>query len=378
MPADGERDVPGATLTRIGKRFGAVQLFDGFDLSVGDGEFVVVVGPSGCGKSTLLRLVAGLESPDEGTIHIGARRIDRLPPGERGVAMVFQSYALYPQMTVAQNIGFPLRMAGRPRAAIERAVARACDMLGLSDLAGLRPAQLSGGQRQRVAIGRAIVREPDLFLFDEPLSNLDAGLRARMRREFAELHARLGTTTIYVTHDQAEAMALADRIVLLRDGGIEQHGTPEELYHRPTSLFAARFFGQPAINALPARVVQADDNGLEVATGHEGERLVLPPRTAGPLPAGSCVTLAVRPEALAAAPGDGRVRFAPRAVAYAEWFGGERHVGLGTGDGALTWRAMGGPAPETGAAVTLWAEAHDVLVFAPDGQAMASAPLPRV
>jgi multiple sugar transport system ATP-binding protein len=201
MPADGERDVPGATLTRIGKRFGAVQLFDGFDLSVGDGEFVVVVGPSGCGKSTLLRLVAGLESPDEGTIHIGARRIDHLPPGERGVAMVFQSYALYPQMTVAQNIGFPLRMAGRPRAAIERAVARACDMLGLSDLAGRRPAQLSGGQRQRVAIGRAIVREPDLFLFDEPLSNLDAGLRARMRREFAELHARLGTTTIYVTHD---------------------------------------------------------------------------------------------------------------------------------------------------------------------------------
>ncbi|MEC9065945.1 MAG: ABC transporter ATP-binding protein [Pseudomonadota bacterium] len=370
--------MPGATLTRIGKRFGAVQLFDGFDLSVGDGEFVVVVGPSGCGKSTLLRLVAGLESPDEGTIHIGARRIDRLPPGERGVAMVFQSYALYPQMTVAQNIGFPLRMAGRPRAAIERAVARACDMLGLSDLAGRRPAQLSGGQRQRVAIGRAIVREPDLFLFDEPLSNLDAGLRARMRREFAELHARLGTTTIYVTHDQAEAMALADRIVLLRDGGIEQHGTPEELYHRPASLFAARFFGQPAINALPARVVQADDNGLEVATGHEGERMVLPPRAAGPLPAGSRVTLAVRPEALAAAPGDGRVRFAPRAVAYAEWFGGERHVGLGTGDGALTWRAMGGPAPETGAAVTLWAEAHDVLVFAPDGQAMASAPLPRV
>lgn len=376
IPAEGETQLPGATLSRVGKSFGAVTLFDGFDLSIGDGEFVVLVGPSGCGKSTLLRLIAGLDRPDNGEIRIGERRVDRLPPGERGVAMVFQSYALYPQMTVAQNIAFPLRMAGRPKSELDESVRRTCELLGLADLMDRRPAELSGGQRQRVAIGRAIVREPDLFLFDEPLSNLDANLRAQMRREFAELHARLRATTIYVTHDQAEAMALADRIVLMRDGRIEQQGTPEDLYCRPATLFAAEFFGQPPINSLPGRILRADARETEIAVGDD-ERIVLGPLT-GPVPARGDVVVAIRPEALAARAGGDTVALAPRAVAFVEWFGGERHARLGAGDAALVWRTTGDRPITAGESIALHVAPDKVHLFDNEGRAVPHTALPKL
>ncbi len=376
VPAEGETQLPGATLSRVGKSFGAVALFNGFDLSVGDGEFVVLVGPSGCGKSTLLRLIAGLDRPDSGEIHIGERRVDGLPPGERGVAMVFQSYALYPQMTVAQNIAFPLRMAGRPKRELDESVRRTCELLGLADLMGRRPAELSGGQRQRVAIGRAIVREPDLFLFDEPLSNLDANLRAQMRREFAELHARLPATTIYVTHDQAESMALADRIVLMRDGRIEQQGTPEDLYYRPATLFAAEFFGQPPINPLAGRIVRADPQQTEIAIDG-GERIVLGPLI-GPAPARDDVVMAIRPEALMARPDRGTVALSPRAVEFVEWFGGERHVRLRTGDTALVWRTTGDRPIAAGERIGLHVAPEKVHLFDSEGRAVPHAALPNL
>ncbi|RXZ65026.1 ABC transporter ATP-binding protein [Pelagerythrobacter rhizovicinus] len=368
--------MPGATLSRVGKSFGAAVLFDGLDLSVGDGEFVVLVGPSGCGKSTLLRLIAGLERPDSGEICIGGRRVDQLPPGERSVAMVFQSYALYPQMTVAQNIAFPLRMAGRPRPQLDESVTRTCELLGLAELMNRRPAELSGGQRQRVAIGRAIVREPDLFLFDEPLSNLDAGLRAQMRREFAELHARLGTSTIYVTHDQAEAMALADRIVLMRDGRIEQEGAPEDLYCRPATLFAAEFFGQPPINRLPGRILRVSGSETEIAVG-DCERIVLG-ALGTPLAAGSEVTVAIRPEALTVVPEGHMIALAPRRVGFVEWFGGERHARLGTGDAALVWRTAGDRAIKTGESIPLHVAPERLHLFDRDGKAIPCTPLPNL
>ena len=377
-PRVGETQLAGATLSRVGKRFGAATLFEGLDLSVGDGEFVVLVGPSGCGKSTLLRLIAGLERPDSGEIRIGDRRVDDLPPGERGVAMVFQSYALYPQMTVAQNIAFPLLMAGRSRTAIDDSVAQACELLGLAELMDRKPGELSGGQRQRVAIGRAIVREPRLFLFDEPLSNLDAGLRAQMRREFADLHARLRAPTIYVTHDQAEAMALADRIVLMREGKIEQQGTPEDLYHRPATLFAAEFFGQPPINTLVGTIVRADAAATHIAIGQAGgERLALGPLE-HPLQEGSPVTVGIRPEALTAVAGEGRIALAPRRAAFVEWFGGERHVRLGQGTAALVWRTSGDAAIAVGDTVSLHAPAGALHLFESAGSALAFAPLPNV
>lgn len=375
VPVEGETQLPGATLSRVDKRFGALTLFDGLDLSIGDGEFVVLVGPSGCGKSTLLRLIAGLERPDSGEIRIGDRRVDRLPPGERGVAMVFQSYALYPQMTVAQNIAFPLRMAGRPKRELDESVRRTCELLGLGALMDRRPAELSGGQRQRVAIGRAIVRQPDLFLFDEPLSNLDANLRAQMRREFAELHARLGVTTIYVTHDQAEAMALADRIVLMRDGRIEQQGTPEDLYYRPATLFAAEFFGQPPINRLPGRILRADATGTEIGVG-AGERMVLGPLS-GPVPAREEVTVAIRPEALTARPAGGKIALAPREVEFVEWFGGERHARLGGGDAALIWRTKGDRSITAGERVVLHVAPRHVHLFDSEENAVECLALPK-
>src|SRR6185503_15178223 len=221
-----------------------------------DGEFCVIVGGSGCGKSTLLRAIAGLEDLDSGSIFIDGQRIDHLPPAERGIAMVFQSYALYPHLNVFENLAFALRLAKRPAAEVEEAVGRAAAILGLEDYLARKPAALSGGQRQRVAIGRAIVRKPGIFLFDEPLSNLDAGLRNRMRFEFADLHRQLGTTTVYVTHDQVEAMTLADRIAVMRAGVIEQIGTPADLYERPANLYVAGFIGSPQMNFLEGKVVE--------------------------------------------------------------------------------------------------------------------------
>ena len=238
------------TLKNVRKTFGEVEVIPGVDLTIGEGEFVVFVGPSGCGKSTLLRLIAGLEDVTSGEILIDGKDMTEAPPAQRGLAMVFQSYALYPHMTVRKNIAFPLMMAKMPEAEQQARVARAADILNLGPYLDRRPGQLSGGQRQRVAIGRAIVREPSAFLFDEPLSNLDAALRVNMRVEISELHHNLKTTMVYVTHDQVEAMTLADKIVVLRAGRVEQVGTPLELYYRPVNQFVAGFIGSPNMNFL--------------------------------------------------------------------------------------------------------------------------------
>jgi multiple sugar transport system ATP-binding protein len=238
----------------VKKAFGATSVIHGVDISIRDGEFVVLVGPSGCGKSTLLRMIAGLENITAGEIRIGDRVVNNVPPKERDVAMVFQNYALYPHMTVAANMAFSMKLRGAPQSEIEERVNRAATILGLSQLLGRYPRQLSGGQRQRVAMGRAIVRDPQVFLFDEPLSNLDAKLRVQMRTEIKELHQRLKTTTIYVTHDQIEAMTMADKIVVMHDGRVEQIGAPLELYDRPDNLFVAGFIGSPAMNMLKGRI----------------------------------------------------------------------------------------------------------------------------
>lgn len=237
-------------LDKVVKRFGDVEVIPPLDLTIEEGEFTVFVGPSGCGKSTLLRLIAGLEDVSDGQINIDGQDATALPPAQRRLAMVFQSYALYPHMSVRKNIAFPLKMAGLPKEEQDRRVAAAAAALNLNDYLDRRPAQLSGGQRQRVAIGRAIVREPAAFLFDEPLSNLDAALRVGMRLEISELHKRLNTTMIYVTHDQVEAMTMADKIVVLQAGMIEQVGSPLELYHSPRNLFVAGFIGSPKMNFM--------------------------------------------------------------------------------------------------------------------------------
>jgi multiple sugar transport system ATP-binding protein len=245
------------TLSGVTKRFGDVEVIPPLDLNIADGEFVVFVGPSGCGKSTLLRLIAGLEDTSDGRIVIDGQDATGVPPGRRRLAMVFQSYALYPHMTVRKNIAFPLRMARMDRAEQDRRVEAAAKVLNLSNYLDRRPGQLSGGQRQRVAIGRAIVREPAAFLFDEPLSNLDAALRVGMRMEISELHERLKTTMIYVTHDQVEAMTMADSIVVLNAGRIEQVGSPLELYRTPRNLFVAGFIGSPRMNLITGEAAQA-------------------------------------------------------------------------------------------------------------------------
>src|ERR1700716_727104 len=238
----------------VRKAFGAVQVIHGVDIAIDDGEFVVLVGPSGCGKSTLLRMIAGLENITGGEIRIGERVVNNVPPKERDIAMVFQNYALYPHMTVADNMSFSMRLRGAPKQEIETRVKRAAEILGLTALLERFPRQLSGGQRQRVAMGRAIVRDPQVFLFDEPLSNLDAKLRVQMRTEIKALHQRLGTTTVYVTHDQIEAMTMADKIVVMHDGLVEQIGAPLALYDRPDNLFVAGFIGSPAMNFVSGRI----------------------------------------------------------------------------------------------------------------------------
>ena len=283
----------GLVIDQAVKSFGATPVLKGVSLAVEEGEFCVIVGASGCGKSTLLRAIAGLDELDSGTISIGERRVDLLPPAQRGIAMVFQSYALYPHLTVYENMAFALRLAKRPRPEVDAAVRRASEILGLDDYLERKPAALSGGQRQRVAIGRAIVRQPGVFLFDEPLSNLDASLRNRMRFEFAALHKTLGTTTVYVTHDQVEAMTLADRIVVMRDGLIEQVGTPTELYDHPANRFVAGFLGSPQMNFLSGEVVDDGTAGraLELVGG---ERVALP--TSGATEIGAPLTIGVRPE----------------------------------------------------------------------------------
>ncbi|MDC9825357.1 sn-glycerol-3-phosphate ABC transporter ATP-binding protein UgpC [Devosia sp. ZB163] len=278
-------------LQNIRKTFGKVEVVHDLSLAVRDRELLVFVGPSGCGKSTLLRMIAGLEEISSGELRIGGKAMNRVPAADRGIAMVFQSYALYPHMTVAENMGFALKMMGVGKAEMEDKVRAAARILQLEALLDRKPRQLSGGQRQRVAIGRAITRSPDVFLFDEPLSNLDADLRAQMRVEIARLHDELKTTMIYVTHDQIEAMTLADRIVILNNGRIEQEGAPLDLYQQPASRFVAGFLGQPRMNFVP---VVSD--GADLRLGAGGPVLV-----SRPLAAGKPLELGIRPDAIAIA-----------------------------------------------------------------------------
>jgi ABC-type sugar transport system ATPase subunit len=325
------------TLQSVRKRFGRTETLHGIDLHIGEGEFVVFVGPSGCGKSTLLRLIAGLEAVSEGRILFGERDLTRASPSERRVAMVFQSYALYPHMTVQQNLSFGMRMRGEPREAIDRKLEHAVRVLQLEPYLARKPGELSGGQCQRVAIGRALVQEPAVFLFDEPLSNLDAELRLRMRVEIAALHETLRRTMVYVTHDQVEAMTLADRIVVLRDGRIEQVGTPRALYDQPANLFVAGFIGSPAMNLMPAE--------FEAAGTRLADASVLP-SPAGRTGLGH---LGVRPEHLRPQ-ADGPLRLEVKVV---EELGATRYVhGRCAGQPLCAeWRE--GAAPEPGTVVRL-------------------------
>jgi multiple sugar transport system ATP-binding protein len=284
------------SLKGICKDFGPVRTLSGIDLDIADGEFVVFVGPSGCGKSTLLRSIAGLEEITEGELQIDCVRVNELPPVKRGISMVFQSYALYPHMSVFENLAFGLKLAHKSKAEYTPQVEQVARVLQIEHLLARKPKELSGGQRQRVAIGRAIVQRPKVFLFDEPLSNLDAALRVQMRIEIARLHRELGATMIYVTHDQVEAMTLADRIVVLRAGHIEQVGSPNELYHRPANRFVAGFMGSPSMNFLPGRIAAIDGHTVEVALDETTRVTVLvEPGQAMP---GDEVCVGIRPEHL--------------------------------------------------------------------------------
>jgi multiple sugar transport system ATP-binding protein len=304
------------------KSYGALQVVHGVNVDIEDGQFVVLVGPSGCGKSTLLRMIAGLEGISGGTISIGDRVVNNLPPAQRDIAMVFQNYALYPHKTVGANMGFPLKMARMDKAEIDRRVNRAAEILGLTPYLGRYPRAMSGGQRQRVAMGRAIVRDPQVFLFDEPLSNLDAKLRVQMRSEIRELHQRLGTTTVYVTHDQIEAMTMADRIVVMRDGRISQIGAPLELYDTPANTFVAGFIGSPSMNLI-AGIVKG---GRFVAPGID-----LPLPEVSGVVEGRKITYGIRPEHLTLSD-----QGMPASVVVVEPTGAEIHLVLRAGEQELT------------------------------------------
>ena len=301
------------SIENVRKQFGATPILHGVSIEIPDGAFVILVGPSGCGKSTLLRMIAGLEEITAGEIRIGSRVVNRVPPKERDIAMVFQSYALYPHMTVEQNMAFSLRLRSAPAAEMRTKVGRAADILGLQELLQRYPKELSGGQRQRVAMGRAIVRDPSVFLFDEPLSNLDAKLRVQMRGEIKSLHQRLETTTVYVTHDQIEAMTMADQIVVMNQGRIEQIGAPLELYDRPANTFVAGFIGSPAMNFIRGTVSKA---GFATPDG-----LILPLGTRWSAQAGNAAVYGIRPEHLVL-DGDGL----PFAVELVEPTGSETQV----------------------------------------------------
>ncbi|RMG19066.1 MAG: sn-glycerol-3-phosphate ABC transporter ATP-binding protein UgpC [Planctomycetota bacterium] len=343
---------------------------DRVSLEVAHGEFFILLGPSGCGKSTLLRSVAGLEEISAGEVLIGDRRVDGLPPRERDIAMVFQSYALYPHMSVRENLAFGLRMRNTPRAEIERRVCEVAPILGLEELLDRRPRQLSGGQRQRVALGRAIVREPAVFLLDEPLSNLDAKLRGSMRVELKRLHQRLGATMIYVTHDQVEAMTLGDRIAILQGGRLQQVGAPLEVYARPANVFVAKFIGSPPMNVLPAR--REGELGLRLGEG----RWELPPALAAARPPGAPVQVGVRPEDLRlGAAGSGL----PARVAVVEPLGAETLVTLDSEAGPLVARTGPEARPRPGDPVGLAAPPEALHLFdADDGVRLAPTPAPML
>ncbi|MEL6208066.1 MAG: sn-glycerol-3-phosphate ABC transporter ATP-binding protein UgpC [Pseudomonadota bacterium] len=341
-------------LTRLVKTYGKTEVLHSIDLDIDDGEFVVLVGPSGCGKSTTLRLIAGLEEVSSGTIEIAGRVVNNLEPKERDIAMVFQNYAIYPHMTVRKNIGFGLRSSKMPRADKEKRIDEIAGILGMTDLLLRKPSQLSGGQRQRVAIGRAMVRDPAVFLFDEPLSNLDAQLRTQMRLEIKKLHQRVGSTIVFVTHDQVEAMTMADRIVIMKDGHIQQVGTPSEVYHSPATTFVARFIGSPAMNMIPAK---ASGGSVQIHGG-----ATLPIDLAGE----RSVILGIRPEDLHPA---GEPALISGQVNVREPLGHETLIHVGTSLGDIVAKADGRTPPDLGATVHLGALTENIHVFDPESGA---------
>ncbi|HNP60455.1 MAG TPA: sn-glycerol-3-phosphate ABC transporter ATP-binding protein UgpC [Nitrospirales bacterium] len=359
------------SLRNIHKSFGKTAVLSGIDLDVADGEFTVIVGPSGCGKSTLLRTVAGLEEIDKGTIKIGEIDVSRLPPSERGIAMVFQSYALYPHMTVYANMSFGMKIAGASPEEIDQAVRAAAETLGLTALLERKPKELSGGQRQRTAIGRAIVRRPRIFLFDEPLSNLDASLRVKMRHEIARLHETLETTMIYVTHDQVEAMTLADRIVVLREGCIEQTGSPHELYKYPVNRFVAGFIGSPAMNFLSGFVVESRPDITTVRL--ESGAMIQVNGVAGALPPDTPVTLGIRPEHLTTG---GDHNLIETQIKLVEPLGSHSYVYLETPDAEdqLIFRASGDFSFSKGDRLTVCIAADLCHLFGKDGRELRHKP----
>jgi multiple sugar transport system ATP-binding protein len=359
------------TLREVQKSFGSAKVIKGVSLAIQDKEFVVFVGPSGCGKSTLLRLIAGLEDVTAGRIMFDGAEVNDLPPAERGIAMVFQSYALYPHMSVYENMAFGLKLAKIGKEGVDRRVRDAARILQIEHLLERKPKQLSGGQRQRVAIGRAIVRDPKVFLFDEPLSNLDAALRVQMRIEIAKLHHDLDATMIYVTHDQVEAMTLADRIVVLNAGTVEQFGSPLELYHHPQNLFVAGFIGSPRMNFLPGEVGAVTDNALTLRLA-DGGALIAPGSRDGLQP-GEKVTLGLRPEHLLEG-GGGDAELQGRVVAV-EHLGGETYIYLDRGEEQpLTLKAGGASKARAGEVVRIGVPAHACYLFDAQGAAVAREP----
>jgi multiple sugar transport system ATP-binding protein/lactose/L-arabinose transport system ATP-binding protein len=357
-------------LEAVEKSYGNVQVIRGVDIVAEKGEFVVFVGPSGCGKSTLLRMVAGLEEVSGGEIYIDGVRVTDTEPAHRQVSMVFQSYALFPHMSVRDNIGFGLKMSKVPKAEIERQVMEAARILRMENLLDRKPRQLSGGQRQRVAIGRAIVRHPKLFLFDEPLSNLDAELRTQMRVEIAKLHRNLGVTMIYVTHDQVEAMTLADRIVVLRAGQVEQIGSPKDLYEKPANIFVAGFIGSPKMNFLAATIAGSDGNAIEIAHPSLTTPLRIAPRagTGAIPPVGETVTLGIRPEHITLDAGDNRIALT---ADLSESLGGSTLVyGQAAAGETVTLQTAGWRALDKGERFTAGFDAAQAYLFDKDGRAL--------
>ncbi|MGV8832301.1 MAG: ABC transporter ATP-binding protein [Devosia sp.] len=350
------------TLRSVHKHYGEVEVIKGIDLDIAHGEFVVFVGPSGCGKSTLLRMIAGLEEISSGEVTIGDRVVNDIEPRDRGVAMVFQSYALYPHMSVYDNVGFGLKLAGTAKDVRDRKIRDVAKVLQMEHLLDRKPAQLSGGQRQRVAIGRAIVREPDVFLFDEPLSNLDAALRVDMRMELARLHHELGATMIYVTHDQVEAMTLADKIVVLNGGVLQQVGTPLDLYNNPANLFVAGFIGSPKMNFVTGTVQSIVGDVAQVATQDSSMVLSVP---ATGLSVGQAITIGIRPHGLLVDP-KGQLQ---GIVQLVESLGNETVVRVALTDGTEITAALPGQSHlAKGAPIRLGFAATECHIFDDQGQ----------
>jgi len=357
-------------LKNVRKSYGPVDVIKGVDIEVDDGEFVVFVGPSGCGKSTLLRMIAGLEDITSGTIEIDGRVVNEVQPKDRSIAMVFQSYAIFPHMTVRENVAFGLTIKGVGKAEKDAKVGEAARILQMEHLLDRRPSQLSGGQRQRVAIGRAIVRDPSVFLFDEPLSNLDAALRLDMRMEIGKLHQSLKASMIYVTHDQVEAMTLADKIVVLKDGQVMQIGAPMDLYHHPANLFVAGFIGSPKMNFFDTEVVATGNGKSTVKSDDTGDVEV---ESATAFRVGDRAVLGVRPQYLSLASGEktavGKMGVLSGEVALVERLGTETIVNLTLGSGQTLIGALDGDQPvETGTSITLAYETAEAHLFAPEAQ----------